>query len=150
MENKEILEGQIQVEEAIKGQIKVEEGVKVEEVKLLPGQFKYTLPGWNEDDSIDIIIEQPRILELAKQGKIPNPLISEVVSLFKGDYVENFDELEGLIKIDELTTLFAKVCLIKPSYEEFISIGPLTDMQKMAIYMFAVRGPKAIIPFLKK
>lgn len=92
----------------------------------------------------------PSILDLASKGKIPNPLIGPVVALFKGELKEDMNSLEGLKNVNELAEFFCDVCLVEPTYSELKEAGGLTDKQKIHIYMFATRGVKALIPFLKE
>lgn len=114
------------------------------------GCFKYNLPGWGENDVFECVLKTPSILDLASKGKIPNPLIADVVALFKGEFKEDMTTIEGLKNVNELAEFFCDVCLIEPSYSELKEAGGLTDNQKIHIYMFATRGVKALTPFLKE
>lgn len=114
------------------------------------GCFKYNLPGWGENDVFECVLKTPSILDLASKGKIPNPLIADVVSLFKGEFKEDMTTIEGLKNVNELSEFFCDVCLVEPSYSELKEAGGLTDNQKIHIYMFATRGVKALTPFLKE
>ena len=110
------------------------------------------LPGWNIDDVFTCKLKRVSVMDLACKGKIPNPLIPSVIDLFKGDYKmqDSLKDIDGIKKVNDLINFFAEVTLVEPTFKEVEEAIGLTEEQKMLIYAFAIKGVRAIEPFLEK
>lgn len=122
---------------------------KIDEIKAKQ-IIEVPLRGWGIDDVFNVKLKNFSLLEVASKGKIPNPLIGPVLGLFQGKGME-IETVEGLKTFKEVVDFFCDVCLVEPTYKELKDNGiNLTDDQRNAIYNFATRGAKSLIPFLEK
>lgn len=101
------------------------------------------------DDSMPLIvsIKRPSLMDMIVDGVIPNPLQAKAIELFEGKSraSESVDDVRILY---DLMVLFAKSCLVQPTYEDIEEAGvTLTDEQLLAIYNYAQRGSRALEPF---
>ncbi|MBB6623829.1 hypothetical protein [Clostridium gasigenes] len=120
----------------------------IEELKARK-YIEVDLPGWDIDDVFTCKLQRVNLLDLAAKGKIPNPLIGNVVELFQGKGPQP-DSDDGLKTLNELSELFAEVTMVEPTFAEVNEAIGLTDAQKMVIYNFALKGVSAIEPFRSK
>lgn len=108
------------------------------------------LPEFDHDMPLVVRMKRPSMLDMISTGEIPNNLQAKAVELFEGKAkpAETPEEIERLY---ELMVVFAKACLVKPTYEEFQEAGvKLTDEQLLAIYNYSQRGSKALESFRTK
>lgn len=108
------------------------------------------LDGWDGDDVFTVKLQRVDILILASKCKIPNPLMSVVIELFKGKSQQAETEEENLKMFNEVAELFCEATMVEPTFAEVKEVIELTDVQKMAIYNFALGGVRALEPFRKK
>lgn len=110
------------------------------------------LPGWDIDEILPVKLQRINIINLASQGKIPNPLMPSVMQIFQHGNLEmgEGNEAEKLKKFKELTDLFAEVSFVEPTFKEITDLVDLTDDQRTIIYNFAVGGVLALEPFRKE
>jgi hypothetical protein len=94
-------------------------------------------------------VRRPSMLVLAKQGKIPNALLTAAGELFsKGGNAMDADNKNMLGDMYGIMDVIATAALIQPSMEEIKSVGlELSDDQMMAIFNYAQAGVKALEPF---
>ena len=112
-------------------------------------EVKVKLPGAGLETT-EFILKDPQLLNMASQGKIPNPLLGQVTQLFFGENPIDTKKEDALKNMNDLTTFFCKACMVKPTYEEIQNQGGLTDFQKITIYNYALKGVKAIEPFFQE
>lgn len=112
---------------------------------------EYNLQGWGITDTFEVKLKRINLMGLMATGKVPNPLLGTVVSLFKGGKEFKTDSKESIKELNELANFFAEQALAEPTYKELKENGiELTDTQLMAIYNYALQGPIALIPYLTK
>lgn len=94
-------------------------------------------------------VRRPSMLILAKQGKIPNSLLTTAGELFsKGGSAMDADNENMLGNMYNIMDIIATAALIQPSMEEIKSVGlELSDDQMMAIFNYSQAGVKALEPF---
>lgn len=94
-------------------------------------------------------VRRPSMLVLAKQGKIPNTLLTTAGELFsKGGSAMDADNENMLGNMYNIMDIIATAALIQPSMEEIRSVGlELSDDQMMAIFNYTQAGVKALEPF---
>lgn len=103
-----------------------------------------TLSGW-DDGEVTFNLRRPSLLALAKNGKIPNPLISAANSLFNSGMTDNKENLKN---VGEVLHIVAAESLVSPTIEEISVAGlELTDMQLLQIFQFAQRGAASLRRF---
>lgn len=97
-------------------------------------------------------VRRPSMLVLAKQGKIPNSLLTAAGELFsKGGAGLDADNENMLGNMYNIMEIIATAALIQPSMEDFRNAGmELSDDQMMAIFNYAQAGVKAIESFRKE
>lgn len=94
-------------------------------------------------------VRRPSMLVLAKQGKIPNTLLTAAGELFsKGGGGLDPDNENMLGDMYNIMDIIATAALIQPSMEEIKSVGlELSDDQMMAIFNYTQAGVKALESF---
>lgn len=94
-------------------------------------------------------VRRPSMLVLAKQGKIPNSLLTTASELFaKGGGGLDSDNENMLGDMYNIMDIIATAALIQPSMDEIKSAGiELSDDQMMAIFNYTQAGIKALESF---
>lgn len=94
-------------------------------------------------------VRRPSMLVLAKQGKIPNSLLTAAGELFsKGGSGLDSDNENMLGDMYGIMDVIATAALIQPSMEEVKSVGlELSDDQMMAIFNYTQTGIRALDSF---
>lgn len=130
---------------------------KVEDLKItsisdlhIYGQGKVVrLPDFAEGQPFVARLRRPSMLVLAKQGKIPNALMSSANALFnEGGSGMDADNPNMLKDIFDVCVVVAKAALMEPTYEDIENAGmELSDNQLMAIFSYTQTGVKALESF---
>lgn len=94
-------------------------------------------------------VRRPSMLVLAKQGKIPNTLLTAAGELFsKGGGGLDPDNENMLGDMYNIMDIIATAALIQPSMAEIKNVGlELSDDQMMAIFNYTQTGIKALESF---
>lgn len=97
-------------------------------------------------------VRRPSMLVLAKQGKIPNTLLTTAGELFsKGGSAIDADNENMLGNMYNIMDIIATAALIQPSMEEIKRAGlELSDDQMMAIFNYTQAGVRALESFRKE
>lgn len=97
-------------------------------------------------------VRRPSMLVLAKQGKIPNSLLTTAGELFaKGGNGLDSDNENMLGDMYNIMDIIATAALIQPTMEEIKGAGlELSDDQMMAIFNYSQAGVKALESFRQK
>ena len=97
-------------------------------------------------------VRRPSMLVLAKQGKIPNSLLTAAGELFsKGGGALDTDNENMLGDMYSIMDVIATAALIQPTMSEIKSAGiELSDDQLMAIFNYTQNGVKALESFRKE
>lgn len=109
-------------------------------------------PDFAEGQPFVARVRRPSMLVLAKQGKIPNTLLTAAGELFaKGGGGMDTDNENMLGEVYGICEVIAKACLIQPTYDDIINAGmELSDDQIMAIFNYTQNGVKALESFRKE
>jgi|SRR5699024_4692314 len=111
--------------------------LNIEELKKMAMPI-IEIPNFDNTGTIKVRVQKPRLLTMAKEGKIPNHLLGVANELITG---ETSRKKEGSVKIKDVADmleLYCKACLVEPSYEEFKDI--ITDEQMFAIFDWGMDG----------
>ena len=111
--------------------------LNIEELKKMAMSI-IEIPNFDNTGTIKVRVQKPRLLTMAKEGKIPNHLLGVANELITG---ETSRKKEGSVKIKDVADmleLYCKACLVEPSYEEFKDI--ITDEQMFAIFDWGMDG----------
>ncbi len=107
------------------------------------------LPDFGDGQPFYARVRRPSILKMAKEGKIPNALISTANSLFSGSSdAMDTDNLNMMPQIWSICVEMAKATLIEPSYDDIVAAGmTLTDQQLLAIFNYTQGGVESLKSF---
>ena len=107
------------------------------------------LPDFAEGQPFVARLRRPSMLVLAKQGKIPNTLLSAAGDLFsKGGSGLDTDDNEMLSQIYDICRIICEASLIEPTLNDIEMAGvELSDEQMMAIFNYSQTGAKALESF---
>lgn len=111
--------------------------LNIEELKKMAMPI-IEIPNFDNTGTIKVRVQKPRLLTMAKEGKIPNHLLGVANELITG---ETSRKKEGSVKIKDVADmleLYCKACLVEPTYEEFKDI--ITDEQMFAIFDWGMDG----------
>lgn len=94
-------------------------------------------------------VRRPSMLVLAKQGKIPNSLLTAAGELFsKGGAGLDADNKNMLSDMYNIMDIIATASLIQPTMDDIKNVGlELSDDQLMAIFNYSQAGVKALESF---
>ena len=97
-------------------------------------------------------VRRPSMLVLAKQGKIPNSLLTAAGELFsKGGSGLDTDNENMLGEMFDIMSIICESALIQPTMAEIRSVGlELSDDQMMAIFNYSQAGIRALESFRKE
>lgn len=106
-------------------------------------------PDFAEGQPFVARVRRPSMLVLAKQGKIPNTLLTAANELFtKGGSGMDGDSDSMLSDIYDLCEIICEAALKEPTYQQIKDAGiELSDDQLMAIFNYTQTGVKALESF---
>ena len=109
-------------------------------------------PDFGEGQPFVARVRRPSMLVLAKQGRIPNTLLSAASELFsKGGAGMDTDNEKMLGDMYDIMSIICEAALIQPTLAEIKSVGlELADDQMMAIFNYAQAGVRALESFRKE
>lgn len=107
---------------------------------------KLEIPGFDNESNIVIEVQKPRLLAMAKQGKIPNALMGTATTLLKKGGV---DAGKADVKqIAEVAEIYCRACMVNPQFEEVKDV--ITDEQMNVIMNYAVGLVQSLNSFREK
>jgi len=116
--------------------------------KLREMAFNYIeIPNFNGQGTITVQVQKPRIMAMAAEGKIPNPLLS-VASKMAGSKGSAKTDENAFVDSSKVFALYCKACLVNPKYDDMKDI--ITDDQMLAIFNWAMGEVNEIEPFRKE
>ena len=119
----------------------------MQEMKKL-AQPILSIPNFDKTRTINVRVQRPRLLDMAKQGEIPNHLLGIANQMLLGKKDNNkLNDKKSLEQIASMMELYARACLVEPKYEEFKEI--ITDEQGDAIFAFAMGEVSGLDSFRK-
>lgn len=135
--------------------VNCEEAMKVTNVFDLQNYSKGTVvrfPDFAEGQPFVARVRRPSMLVLAKQGKIPNSLLTAAGELFsKGGSGMDTDNEHMLEQMYDLCHIICEATLIEPTLQDIEGAGiELSDDQITAIFNYTQSGVRALESFRKK
>lgn len=110
--------------------------LSMEEMKGM-AQPLVPIPNFDNTGYIYVRLQRPRLLDMAKNGKIPNHLLGIASEMITGRREKEKLSDKEVLKQTALTMeLYCSACLIEPSFKEFKEI--MTDEQGDAIFSWAM------------
>lgn len=109
-------------------------------------------PDFAEGQPFVARVRRPSMLVLAKQGKIPNTLLTAAGELFsKGGSGLDADNVNMLSDMYNIMHIICEASLVQPTLHEIEEAGlTLSDDQMMAIFNYSQAGIKALESFRKE
>lgn len=109
-------------------------------------------PDFAEGQPFVARVRRPSMLVLAKQGKIPNSLLTAAGELFsKGGSGLDADNDKMLADAHDITEVICSAALIEPTLDDIYNAGmELSDDQLMAIFNYTQTGVRALESFRKE
>lgn len=106
-------------------------------------------PDFAEGQPFVARVRRPSMLVLAKQGKIPNTLLTSANELFsKGGAGLDRDDEGMLADVYSIIEIICEAALKEPTYQQIQEAGlELSDDQLMAIFNYTQTGIKALESF---
>lgn len=119
----------------------------IEEMKAMAAPV-VAIPNFDNTGTINVRLRRPRLLDMARQGEIPNHLIGIANQMLLGKQNNaKLDDKKSLEQISSIMELYARACLVEPTYEEFKEV--ITDEQGDAIFAFAMGEVSGLDSFRK-
>lgn len=109
-------------------------------------------PDFAEGQPFVARVRRPSMLVLAKQGKIPNTLLTAAGELFaKGGNGLDADNDKMLSDMYDIMHIICEAALVQPALKDIEGAGLiLSDDQMMAIFNYSQAGVKALESFRKE
>ncbi len=109
-------------------------------------------PDFAEGQPFVARVRRPSMLVLAKQGKIPNSLLTQAGELFtKGGAAMDADNENMLKDMYDICHVICEASLMEPTIAEIEGVGlELSDDQIQAIFNYTQSGVKALESFRKE
>lgn len=105
------------------------------------------LPGWNEDEPFVARLRRVSLMGLLRRGAsvIPNDLVAAAQKLYEGNASKSNATFEETARVYNIVIAEA---LVEPSLKTLEDAGiDLTEAQRDEIYLYALRGTKALETF---
>lgn len=125
------------------------EATSIEDLQTYAKGTLVRFPDFAEGQPFVARVRRPSMLVLAKQGKIPNALLTSANELFsKGGAGLDEDNESMLADVYNITEIICEAALKEPTYQQIKDAGlELSDDQLMAIFNYTQRGVRALEPF---
>jgi hypothetical protein len=123
-----------------------------EELKNISKGSVVELPPFADGQPFVARLKRPSMFVLAKNGKIPNSLLTQANNLFENGVANSFDSLDEdmLTKCFDIFDLMCEASFVEPTYKEIKESGvELTDEQYMFIFGYAQNGVRQLESFRK-
>ena len=130
--------------------------ITLEEIRERAKGVITEIPGWTQDEVIAVRLRAidmtPHILSMEN---MPNVLRNAAMAVFEKDDVSS-EKIAAETDVSDMQRMLpiidsiVKECLIEPTWDDFQENYPLTMMQKMAIFEFAMAGVDSLKSFRSK
>lgn len=105
------------------------------------------LPSFGDDQPFVARLGRPSLMQLAKDGEIPNALLGTAGQLFTSGISSKKDE-NMLSEVYGVMESLCRATMLEPTYDDIIAAGlHLTDEQMLAIFEYTQKGVKALKSF---
>lgn len=124
----------------------------IDELKVMAGGEVVELAPFQDGKPFVVRLKKPSLLNLAKNGQIPNPLLNAAATLFFGaESVVDEDDTDFLVQMHDVMELLAEASFVEPTWKEIKEAGiELTDEQYLDIYQYSQMGVKGLASFREK
>lgn len=108
------------------------------------------LPDFSDGQPFYAKLRRSSLLSLARNGTIPNSLITTANELFANRAINaiNMKDEKFMERIMDIMDIMCESVFVQPAYREIIDAGvELTDEQYLFIFSYTQQGVKALEPF---
>lgn len=106
------------------------------------------IPNFDNTGFIYTRLRKPRLLNMAKEGKIPNHLLGIATTMITGYKDDGKKKSKGIDLLKDaalMTELYCGACMVEPTYEEMKDI--ITDNQSDFIFKWALGEVESLDSF---
>lgn len=120
----------------------------IDELKLMSGGEIVELPPFVQGKQFVAKLRRPSMMNLVKQGKIPNSLIKMATDLFNGTTKDSETSAEEAIpQMLQVMEIMAEATFIEPKWSDIKAAGiELTDEQMIFIFNYTQNGVQQVAP----
>ena len=121
----------------------------IDELKLMSGGEIVELPPFAQGQKFVAKLKRPSMMNLVKQGTIPNSLVKTATNLFNGSSNNSKDNDEDLMpQILQIIEIMAEATFVEPKWSDIKEAGiELTDEQLIFIFNYTQNGVQQVMPF---
>lgn len=132
----------------IKNDLKI---TSFEDLKNISQGSVVELPPFADGQPFIARLKRPSMFVLAKNGKIPNSLLSQANNLFENGVAKSFENSiddDILSKYFDLFDIICEASFVEPTYTQIKESGvELTDEQYMFVFGYAQNGVRQLQSF---
>lgn len=121
----------------------------IDELKLMSSGEVVELPPFAQGQKFVAKLKRPSMMNLVKQGAIPNSLIKMATDLFNGTMDKSETNAEDIMpQMLEIMEIMAEATFVEPKWSEIKAAGvELTDEQMIFIFNYTQSGVQQVAPF---
>lgn len=120
----------------------------IDELKLMSGGEIVELPPFVQGKQFVAKLRRPSMMNLVRQGKIPNSLIKMATDLFNGTTKDSETSAEeAMPQMLQIMEIMAEATFIEPKWSDIKAAGiELTDEQMIFIFNYTQNGVQQVAP----
>ena len=120
----------------------------IDELKLMSGGEIVELPPFVPGKQFVAKLRRPSMMNLVRQGKIPNSLIKMATDLFNGTIKDSETSAEeAMPQMLQIMEIMAEATFIEPKWSDIKAAGiELTDEQMIFIFNYTQNGVQQVAP----
>lgn len=120
----------------------------IDELKLMSSGEIVELPPFVQGKQFVAKLRRPSMMNLVRQGKIPNSLIKMATDLFNGTTKDSETSVEeAMPQMLQIMEIMAEATFIEPKWSDIKAAGiELTDEQMIFIFNYTQNGVQQVAP----
>lgn len=120
----------------------------IDELKLMSGGEIVELPPFVQGKQFVAKLRRPSMMNLVRQGKIPNSLIKMATDLFNGTTKDSETSVEeAMPQMLQIMEIMAEATFVEPKWSDIKAAGiELTDEQMIFIFNYTQNGVQQVAP----
>lgn len=120
----------------------------IDELRLMSGGEIVELPPFVQGKQFVAKLRRPSMMNLVRQGKIPNSLIKMATDLFNGTTKDSETSAEeAMPQMLQIMEIMAEATFVEPKWSDIKAAGiELTDEQMIFIFNYTQSGVQQIAP----
>lgn len=120
----------------------------IDELRLMSGGEIVELPPFVQGKQFVAKLRRPSMMNLVRQGKIPNSLIKMATDLFNGTTKDSETSAEeAMPQMLQIMEIMAEATFVEPKWSDIKAAGiELTDEQMISIFNYTQSGVQQVAP----